>query len=208
MLKNLEIGKRMQVCALKASLACTERELALMEYSVSVFRSSLRDLIREEPAFLLLDQNMFEEVLTYCAETGDEKNYQRLVTLDQNSLTVKNKMIENYLNRDSFQRGTTYSLREYQEMLETDDDLLKELDSDYFFDRRYLLNSIRYLKLIFSDYYMINKKANQYLQEVCEDTLEWGFIDPFVEQSMRNLFQKGQKAKIYTFPKNRIMKKS
>ena len=130
MLKNLEIGKRMQVCALKASLACTERELALMEHSVSVFRSSLRDLIREEPAFLLLDQNMFEEVLTYCAETGDEKNYQRLVTLDQNSPTVKNKMIENYLNRDSFQRGTTYSLREYQEMLETDDDLLKELDSD------------------------------------------------------------------------------
>ena len=202
MLSNLPIQKRMNVCTLKANLACVERQNAIEAMPVAIFRSSLRDLLREEPAFLLLDQAMFDDVLSFCQASFDEKNYVRLLKLAKESLSEKQKQIIKYLECDYFKRGVCYDLSQYPEMLEIDDNLLQQnMDFDFLLDSQFVLNSIRYVKLAFADYYEKNHWANQYLYQIykaveAEDVLSFEAF-----YSMETLFHGGNQPKVYTFSK-------
>ena len=90
------------------------------------------------------------------------------------------------------------------ELLELDDLLLKEYDYNDLIDNPYILFSISYLKALFSDYYAINKKADNYLYNILlelskDKTLS--NMDLIAINETMELFTERGNAKIITFPK-------
>lgn len=80
--------------------------------------------------------------------------------------SLKEQEVDKYLIKEYFKRGFIFDYVGYLDLLELDDLLMNEEDYSEFIDSPYIIYSINYLKREFADYYLENRKADNYLLSI------------------------------------------
>ena len=114
------------------------------------------------------------------------------------------KRARTYLESEYLKRGFIFNYIDYLELLELDDLLLRETNYNYLLENPYILNSISYLKKEFSDYYSVNRKADNYLLTILNILEKRNYYDTYDVIAINNileLFPNREDEKIITFAK-------
>ena len=200
-LNNLKTENRFSIMSLKADIARDDDTFVYIDDTF--YKKSLHGLLLTEPYFFLLDEVFLTDGLEISRLLNDPYSYNVLQSLRE--LPNKNKLIDEYLNIECFKRGYTFDYLDYLEMIELDDLLIKETDPFYVKDNPYIINSIEYLKKYFPDYYKANIKANKYLYDILtilEKEEKDNLYNLIAINSVKELFNQNNKAKIITFKRN------
>ena len=102
-------------------------------------------------------------------------------------------------------RDFIFTYEDYLELLELDDLLLRETNYHYLLGNPYILHSISYIKKEFSDYYSVNRKADNYLLTILNILEKRNYYDTnavVVINSILEAFPNKDNEKIITFAKH------
>lgn len=203
-LRDLSIENRFKALNIKSIMTDDERVswLFLEDYYSVV--NGINALIATEPAFFLINDDFLEAGLLVSEFHNNYfaiKELEELYDLDNKD---KEQMMNDFYDKECLVRKIVFNYDDYMELLELDDLLLKEYDYNDLIDNPYILFSISYLKALFSDYYAINKKADNYLYNILlelskDKTLS--NMDLIAINETMELFTERGNAKIITFPK-------
>lgn len=164
----------------------------------------LHALLVTEPNFFLIHEDFIDNSLTISRLYNDNFAINKLTSLKELPEDTKEERARNYLRREYFKREFVFSYDDYLELLELDDLLLRETNYHYLLENPYIIYSITYLKKELDDYYMYNKKADNYLYTILKLLLKKGYsdIDSVIAiMSALNLFSYKDNGKIITFAK-------
>lgn len=207
-LRDLSIENRIKALNVKSIMTDEERVSLLFSEDYMSCVKGINALVATEPAFFLINDDFLEASL-YVSEFYN--NYFAINELeDISSLDFedKEKMKDDFYNKESLARKFVFTYDDYMELLELDDLLLKQYDSSLLIDNPYILFSISYLKTLFSDYYDTFREADDYLYSILlklslDKTLS--NMDLIAINETMELFNRKDKAKanIITFPRKK-----
>lgn len=203
-LKDLSITNRKYALNIKADMTSDNILESLSLNDIETNIKGLHALLVTEPNFFLIHEDFIDNSLTISRLYNDNFAINKLTSLKELPEDTKEERARNYLRREYFKREFVFSYDDYLELLELDDLLLRETNYHYLLENPYIIYSITYLKKELDDYYMYNKKADNYLYTILKLLLKKGYsdIDSVIAiMSALNLFSYKDNGKIITFAK-------
>ena len=203
-LRDLSIENRRYALNIKADMTDDNRLeiLKINDYNATI--KGIHALLVSEPDFFLVNEDFLNTALKVSTIYNDRYARDRLSKLKELSDTEIEKRARSYIEREYLKREFVFTYLDYLELLELDDLLLRETNYHYLLGNPYILHSISYLKKEFSDYYSINRKADNYLLTILNILEKRDYYDTepvFSINSILKLFPNREEEKIITFAK-------
>lgn len=203
-LRDLSIENRRYALNIKADMTDDNRLeiLKINDYNATI--KGIHALLVSEPDFFLVNEDFLNTALEVSTIYNDRYARDRLSKLKELSDTEIEKRARSYIEREYLKREFVFTYLDYLELLELDDLLLRETNYHYLLGNPYILHSISYLKKEFSDYYSINRKADNYLLTILNILEKRNYYDTEAVVSINSvleLFPNREEEKIITFAK-------
>ena len=203
-LRDLSIENRRYALNIKADMTDDNRLeiLKINDYNATI--KGIHALLVSEPDFFLVNEDFLNTALEVSTIYNDRYARDRLSKLKELSDTEIEKRARSYIESEYLKREFVFTYLDYLELLELDDLLLRETNYHYLLGNPYILHSISYLKKEFSDYYSINRKADNYLLTILNILEKRDYYDTepvFSINSILKLFPNREEEKIITFAK-------
>ena len=203
-LKDLSIENRRYALNIKADMTDDNRLEVLKTNDYKSTIKGIHALLVSEPNFFLVNEAFLNTALEVSTIYNDGFAKDKLNELKELSDTEIEKRARSYIESEYLKREFVFTYLDYLELLELDDLLLRETNYHYLLGNPYILHSISYLKKEFSDYYSINRKADNYLLTILNILEKRGYYDTepaFSINSVLELFPNREEEKIITFAK-------
>lgn len=203
-LRDLSIENRRYALNIKADMTDDNRLEVLKTNDYNATIKGIHALLVSEPDFFLVNEDFLNTALEVSTIYNDRYARDRLSKLKELSDTEIEKRARSYIEREYLKREFVFTYLDYLELLELDDLLLRETNYHYLLGNPYILHSISYLKKEFSDYYSINRKADNYLLTILNILEKRDYYDTepvFSINSILKLFPNREEEKIITFAK-------
>ena len=203
-LRDLSIENRRYALNIKADMTDDNRLEVLKTNDYNATIKGIHTLLVSEPNFFLVNEDFLNTALEVSTIYNDRYARDRLNELKELSDTEIEKRARSYIESEYLKRKFVFTYLDYLELLELDDLLLRETNYHYLLGNPYILHSISYLKKEFSDYYSINRKADNYLLTILNILEKRGYYDTepaFSINSVLELFPNREEEKIITFAK-------
>ena len=203
-LRDLSIENRRYALNIKADMTDDNRLEVLKTNDYNSTIKGIHALLVSEPNFFLVNEDFLNTALEVYTIYNDRYARDRLNELKELSDTEIEKRARSYIESEYLKRKFVFTYLDYLELLELDDLLLRETNYHYLLGNPYILHSISYLKKEFSDYYSINRKADNYLLTILNILEKRDYYDTepvFSINSILKLFPNREEEKIITFAK-------
>ena len=203
-LRDLSIENRRYALNIKADMTDDNRLEVLKTNDYNATIKGIHALLVSEPDFFLVNEDFLDTALEVSTIYNDRYAKDRLSKLKKLSDTEIEKRARSYIESEYLKREFVFTYIDYLELLELDDLLLRETNYHYLLGNPYILHSISYLKKEFSDYYSINRKADNYLLTILNILEKRDYYDTepvFSINSILELFPNREEEKIITFAK-------
>ena len=203
-LRDLSIENRRYALNIKADMTDDNRLEVLKTNDYNATIKGIHALLVSEPNFFLVNEDFLNTALEVSTIYNDRYARDRLNELKELSDTDIEKRARSYIESEYLKREFVFTYLDYLELLELDDLLLRETNYHYLLGNPYILYSISYLKKEFSDYYSINRKADNYLLTILNILEKRNYYDTepaFSINSVLELFPNREEEKIITFAK-------
>ena len=203
-LRDLSIENRRYALSIKADMTDDNRLEVLKTNDYNATIKGIHALLVSEPNFFLVNEDFLNTALEVSTIYNDRYARDRLNELKELSDTEIEKRARSYIESEYLKRKFVFTYLDYLELLELDDLLLRETNYHYLLGNPYILHSISYLKKEFSDYYSINRKADNYLLTILNILEKRGYYDTEAVVSINSileLFPNREEEKIITFAK-------
>lgn len=203
-LSDLSIENRRYALNIKADMTDDNRLEVLKTNDYNATIKGIHALLVSEPNFFLVNEDFLDTALEVSTIYNDRYAKDRLSKLKELSDTEIEKRARSYIESEYLKRKFVFTYLDYLELLELDDLLLRETNYHYLLGNPYILHSISYLKKEFSDYYSINRKADNYLLTILNILEKRDYYDTepvFSINSILKLFPNREEEKIITFAK-------
>ena len=203
-LRDLSIENRRYALNIKADMTDDNRLEVLKTNDYNATIKGIHALLVSEPNFFLVNEDFLNTALEVSTIYNDRYARDRLSKLKELSDTEIEKRARSYIESEYLKREFVFTYLDYLDLLELDDLLLRETNYHYLLGNPYILYSISYLKKEFSDYYSINRKADNYLLTILNILEKRDYYDTepaFSINSVLELFPNREKEKIITFAK-------
>ena len=203
-LRDLSIENRRYALNIKADMTDDNRLEVLKTNDYNATIKGIHALLVSEPNFFLVNEDFLNTALEVSTIYNDRYARDRLSKLKELSDTEIEKRARSYIESEYLKRKFVFTYLDYLELLELDDLLLRETNYHYLLGNPYILHSISYLKKEFSDYYSINRKADNYLLTILNILEKRDYYDTepvFSINSILELFPNREEEKIITFAK-------
>lgn len=203
-LRDLSIENRRYALNIKADMTDDNRLEVLKTNDYNATIKGIHALLVSESDFFLVNEDFLDTALEVSTIYNDRYAKDRLNELKELSDTEIEKRAKSYIEREYLKREFVFTYIDYLELLELDDLLLRETNYHYLLGNPYILHSISYLKKEFSDYYSINRKADNYLLTILNILEKRDYYDTepvFSINSVLELFPNREEEKIITFAK-------
>lgn len=203
-LRDLSIENRRYALNIKADMTDDDRLEVLKTNDYNATIKGIHALLVSEPDFFLVNEDFLNTALEVSTIYNDRYARDRLSKLKELSDTEIEKRARSYIESEYLKREFVFTYLDYLELLELDDLLLRETNYHYLLGNPYILHSISYLKKEFSDYYSINRKADNYLLTILNILEKRDYYDTepvFSINSILKLFPNREEEKIITFAK-------
>ena len=203
-LRDLSIENRRYALNIKADMTDDNRLEVLKTNDYNATIKGIHALLVSEPDFFLVNEDFLNTALEVSTIYNDRYARDRLSKLKELSDTEIEKRARSYIEREYLKREFVFTYLDYLELLELDDLLLRETNYHYLLGNPYILHSISYLKKEFSDYYSINRKADNYLLTILNILEKRNYYDTEAVVSINSvleLFPNREEEKIITFAK-------
>ena len=203
-LRDLSIENRRYALNIKADMTDDNRLEVLKTNDYNATIKGIHALLVSEPNFFLVNEDFLNTALEVSTIYNDRYARDRLNELKELSDTDIEKRARSYIESEYLKREFVFTYIDYLELLELDDLLLRETNYHYLLGNPYILHSISYLKKEFSDYYSINRKADNYLLTILNILEKRNYYDTepaFSINSVLELFPNREEEKIITFAK-------
>ena len=203
-LRDLSIENRRYALNIKADMTDDNRLEVLKTNDYNATIKGIHALLVTEPNFFLVNEDFLNTALEVSTIYNDRYARDRLNELKELSDTEIEKRARSYIESEYLKRKFVFTYLDYLELLELDDLLLRETNYHYLLGNPYILHSISYLKKEFSDYYSINRKADNYLLTILNILEKRDYYDTepvFSINSILKLFPNREEEKIITFAK-------
>ena len=203
-LRDLSIENRRYALNIKADMTDDNRLEVLKTNDYNATIKGIHALLVSEPNFFLVNEDFLDTALEVSTIYNDRYARDRLSKLKELSDTEIEKRARSYIESEYLKREFVFTYLDYLDLLELDDLLLRETNYHYLLGNPYILHSISYLKKEFSDYYSINRKADNYLLTILNILEKRGYYDTepaFSINSVLELFPNREEEKIITFAK-------
>ena len=203
-LRDLSIENRRYALNIKADMTDDNRLEVLKTNDYNATIKGIHALLVSEPNFFLVNEDFLDTALEVSIIYNDRYARDRLNELKELSNTEIEKRARSYIEREYLKREFVFTYLDYLDLLELDDLLLRETNYHYLLGNPYILHSISYLKKEFSDYYSINRKADNYLLTILNILEKRNYYDTEAVVSINSvleLFPNREEEKIITFAK-------
>ena len=200
-LRDLSIENRQYALNIKADMTDDERLDVLKTNDYNATIKGIHALLVSEPNFFLVNEDFLETALEVSTIYNDRYAKDRLSKLQELDKSEIEKRARSYIESEYLKRDFIFTYIDYLELLELDDLLLRETNYNYLLENPYILHSISYLKQEFSDYYSINRKADNYLFTILNILEKRNYYDTEEVSSILELFPYREDDKIITFAK-------
>lgn len=203
-LRDLSIENRRYALNIKADMTDDNRLEVLKTNDYNATIKGIHALLVSEPNFFFVNEDFLNTALEVSTIYNDRYARDRLNELKELSDTDIEKRARSYIESEYLKREFVFTYIDYLDLLELDDLLLRETNYHYLLGNPYILHSISYLKKEFSDYYSINRKADNYLLTILNILEKRGYYDTepaFSINSVLELFPNREEEKIITFAK-------
>ena len=203
-LRYLSIENRRYALSIKADMTDDNRLEVLKTNDYNATIKGIHALLVSEPNFFLVNEDFLNTALEVSTIYNDRYARDRLNELKELSDTEIEKRARSYIESEYLKRKFVFTYLDYLELLELDDLLLRETNYHYLLGNPYILHSISYLKKEFSDYYSINRKADNYLLTILNILEKRRYYDTEAVVSINSileLFPNREEEKIITFAK-------
>ena len=203
-LRDLSIENRKLAINIKADMTDDERLEVLKTNDYNTTIKGLHALLASETDFFLINEEFLNTALEISIIYNDRYIKDKLSKLKELDTSETMKRARTYLESEYLKRGFIFNYIDYLELLELDDLLLRETNYNYLLENPYILNSISYLKKEFSDYYSVNRKADNYLLTILNILEKRNYYDTYDVIAINNileLFLNRGDEKIITFAK-------
>lgn len=203
-LRDLSIENRRYALNIKADMTDDNRLEVLKTNDYNATIKGIHALLVTEPNFFLVNEDFLNTTLEVSTIYNDRYARDRLNELKELSDTDIEKRARSYIESEYLKREFVFTYIDYLDLLELDDLLLRETNYHYLLGNPYILHSISYLKKEFSDYYSINRKADNYLLTILNILEKRDYYDTepvFSINSILKLFPNREEEKIITFAK-------
>lgn len=203
-LRDLSIENRKLAINIKADMTDDERLDVLKTNDYNTTIKGIHALLASEVNFFLINEEFLNTALEISNIYNDRYIKDKLSKLKELDTSEKMKRLRMYLENEYLKRGFIFNYIDYLELLELDDLLLRETNYNYLLENPYILNSISYLKKEFSDYYSVNRKADNYLLTILNILEKRNYYDTdsvIAINSILELFPNREDEKIITFAK-------
>ena len=203
-LRDLSIENRRYALNIKADMTDDNRLEVLKTNDYNATIKGIHALLVSEPDFFLINEDFLNTALEVSTIYNDRYARDRLSKLKELDVSEIEKRASSYIESEYLKREFVFTYIDYLDLLELDDLLLRETNYHYLLGNPYILHSISYLKKEFSDYYSINRKADNYLLTILNILEKRGYYDTepaFSINSVLELFPNREEEKIITFAK-------
>ena len=203
-LRDLSIENRRYALNIKADMTDDNRLEVLKTNDYKSTIKGIHALLISEPNFFLVNEDFLDTALEVSIIYNDRYARDRLNELKELSNTEIEKRARSYIESEYLKREFVFTYIDYLDLLELDDLLLRETNYHYLLGNPYILHSISYLKKEFSDYYSINRKADNYLLTILNILEKRNYYDTEAVVSINSvleLFPNREEEKIITFAK-------
>ncbi len=203
-LRDLSIENRKLAINIKADMTDDERLEVLKTNDYNTTIKGLHALLASETDFFLINEEFLNTALEISIIYNDRYIKDKLSKLKELDTSETMKRSRTYLESEYLKRCFIFNYIDYLELLELDDLLLRETNYNYLLENPYILNSISYLKKEFSDYYSVNRKADNYLLTILNILEKRNYYDTYDVIAINNileLFPNREDEKIITFAK-------
>ena len=203
-LRDLSIENRRYALNIKADMTDDNRLEVLKTNDYNATIKGIHALLASEPNFFLVNEDFLNTALEVSTIYNDRYARDRLNELKELDVSEIEKRARSYIEREYLKREFVFTYLDYLDLLELDDLLLRETNYNYLLGNPYILYSISYLKKEFSDYYSINRKADNYLLTILNILEKRDYYDTEVARSINSvleLFPNREEEKIITFAK-------
>ena len=203
-LRDLSIENRRYALNIKADMTDDNRLEVLKTNDYNATIKGIHALLVSEPNFFLVNEDFLDTALEVSTIYNDRYARDRLNELKELSDTEIEKRAKSYIEREYLKREFVFTYIDYLELLELDDLLIGEENYHRLLGNPYILHSISYLKKEFSDYYSINRKADNYLLTILNILEKRNYYDTEAVVSINSvleLFPNREEEKIITFAK-------
>ena len=203
-LRDLSIENRRYALNIKADMTDDNRLEVLKTNDYNATIKGIHALLVSEPNFFLVNEDFLNTALEVSTIYNDAFAKDKLNELKELSDTEIEERARSYIESEYLKREFVFTYLDYLDLLELDDLLLRETNYHYLLGNPYILYSISYLKKEFSDYYSINRKADNYLLTILNILEKRDYYDTepaFSINSVLELFPNREKEKIITFAK-------
>ena len=200
-LRDLSIENRKLAINIKADMTDDERLEVLKTNDYNTTIKGLHALLASETDFFLINEEFLNTALEISIIYNDRYIKDKLSKLKELDTSEKTKRSRTYLESEYLKRGFIFNYIDYLELLELDDLLLRETNYNYLLGNPYILHSISYIKKEFSDYYSVNRKADNYLLTILNILEKRNYDDTEEVSSILRLFPDRKDEKIITFAK-------
>ena len=201
-LKDLSIENRRYALNIKADMTDDNRLEVLKTNDYKSTIKGIHALLVSEPNFFLVNEDFLNTALEVSTIYNDRYAKDRLNELKELDVSEVEKRARSYIESEYLKREFVFTYIDYLELLELDDLLLRETNYHYLLGNPYILYSISYLKKEFSDYYSINRKADNYLLTILNILEKRDYYDTEAARSINSvleLFPNREEEKIITF---------
>ena len=203
-LRDLSIENRRYALNIKADMTDDNRLEVLKTNDYNATIKGIHVLLVSEPDFFLINEDFLNTALEVSTIYNDRYARDRLSKLKELDVSEVEKRASSYIESEYLKREFVFTYLDYLDLLELDDLLLRETNYNYILGNPYILYSISYLKKEFSDYYSINRKADNYLLTILNILEKRDYYDTEAVVSINSvleLFPNREEEKIITFAK-------
>ena len=203
-LRDLSIENRRYALNIKADMTDDERLDVLKTNDYNSTMKGIHALLVSEPSFFLVNEDFLDTALEVSTIYNDRYANDRLSKLKELEQSEMEKRARAYIESEYLKRDFLFTYEDYLELLELDDLLLRETNYNYLLGNPYIIYSISYIKKEFSDYYSVNRKADNYLLTILNILEKRNYYDTeavVAINSILELFPDREDEKIITFAK-------
>lgn len=200
-LRDLSIENRRYALNIKADMTDDERLDVLKTNDYNSTMKGIHALLVSEPSFFLVNEDFLDTALEVSTIYNDRYAKDRLSKLKELEQSEMEKRARAYIESEYLKRDFIFTYEDYLELLELDDLLLRETNYNYLLGNPYIIYSISYIKKEFSDYYSVNRKADNYLLTILNILEKRNYYDTEEVVSILELFPDREDEKIITFAK-------
>ena len=200
-LRDLSIENRRYALNIKADMTDDERLDVLKTNDYNSTMKGIHALLVSEPSFFLVNEDFLDTALEVSTIYNDRYAKDRLSKLKELDEREMEKRARAYIESEYLKRDFLFTYEDYLELLELDDLLLRETNYNYLLGNPYIIYSISYIKKEFSDYYSVNRKADNYLLTILNILEKRNYYDTEEVVSILELFPDREDEKIITFAK-------